>query len=228
MSKIILKAHNIHRYYPSGNTKLEVLKGVDIDVKEGEILSLIGQSGAGKSTLLHILGGLDVPSEGEVFLNSDNIYKLSDSKRAQVRNKHVGFIFQFFHLLPEFTALENIMIPAMISSARSLSKKETIGRARSLIAQVGLEFREHHKPGQLSGGEQQRIAIARALMNKPELVFCDEPTGNLDTENSEKLTVLLKELNKKNNQTFLIVSHDMSVAEIGHRIIKIDDGKIVN
>ncbi len=228
MSKIILKAHNIHRYYPSGNTKLEVLKGVDIDVKEGEILSLIGQSGAGKSTLLHILGGLDVPSEGEVFLNSDNIYKLSDSKRAQVRNKHVGFIFQFFHLLPEFTALENIMIPAMISSARSLSKKETIGRARSLIAQVGLEFREHHKPGQLSGGEQQRIAIARALMNKPELVFCDEPTGNLDSENSEKLTVLLKELNKKNNQTFLIVSHDMSVAEIGHRIIKIDDGKIVN
>jgi len=228
MSKIILKAHNIHRYYPSGNTKLEVLKGVDVDVKEGEILSLIGQSGAGKSTLLHILGGLDVPNEGEVFLNSDNIYKLSDSKRAQVRNKHVGFIFQFFYLLPEFTALENIMIPSMISSTRSLSKQETIGRARSLIAQVGLESREHHKPGQLSGGEQQRIAIARALMNKPELVLCDEPTGNLDSENSKKLTVLLKELNKKNNQTFLIVSHDMSVAEIGHRIIKIDDGKIVN
>jgi len=228
MSKIILKAHNIHRYYPSGNTKLEVLKGVDVDVKEGEILSLIGQSGAGKSTLLHILGGLDVPNEDEVFLNSDNIYKLSDSKRAQVRNKHVGFIFQFFYLLPEFTALENIMIPSMISSTRSLSKQETIVRARSLIAQVGLESREHHKPGQLSGGEQQRIAIARALMNKPELVLCDEPTGNLDSENSKKLTVLLKELNKKNNQTFLIVSHDMSVAEIGHRIIKIDDGKIVN
>ena len=228
MSKIILKAHNIHKYYPSGNTKLEVLKGVDVDVKEGEILSLIGQSGAGKSTLLHILGGLDAPNGGEVFLNSDNIYKLSDSKRAQVRNKHVGFIFQFFYLLPEFTALENIMIPSMISSTMSLSKQETIVRARSLIAQVGLESREHHKPGQLSGGEQQRIAIARALMNKPELVLCDEPTGNLDSENSKKLTVLLKELNKKNNQTFLIVSHDMSVAEIGHRIIKIDDGKIVN
>jgi len=228
MSKIILEAHNIHRFYPSGNEKLEVLKGVNIDVKEGEILSLVGQSGAGKSTLLHILGGLDVPNEGEVFLRDDNIYKLSDSKRAILRNRHVGFIFQFFYLLPEFTALENVMIPAMISSAKSLSKKETIDRARSLIDQVGLSSREQHNPNQLSGGEQQRIAIAGALMNKPELVLCDEPTGNLDSDNSQRLTALLQKLNKKNNQTFMIVSHDMSVAEIGHRIIKIDDGKIVN
>jgi lipoprotein-releasing system ATP-binding protein len=228
MSKVILEAHNIHRFYPSGNSRLEVLKAIDIEIKEGEILSLVGQSGAGKSTLLHILGGLDMPNEGEVFLRDENIYKLSDSKRAVLRSRHVGFIFQFFHLLPEFSALENIMIPSMISSARVSNRKRILQRARGLIDQVGLSSRERHRPSQLSGGEQQRIAIARALMNKPELVFCDEPTGNLDSENSQNLITLLKELNKKNNQTFMIVSHDMSVAKIGHRIIKIEDGRIVN
>ncbi len=228
MSKIILSAKNIHRFYPSGNDKLEVLKAVDIEIKEGEILSLIGQSGAGKSTLLHVLGGLDTPNEGQVFLREDEIYKLSDSKRAILRNKHIGFIFQFFHLLPEFTALENVMMPALMSRARNFSTKDLIKRAKNLINQVGLLSRKHHRPSQLSGGEQQRIAIARALINKPELVLCDEPTGNLDSENSKKLMKLLKDLNKNNNQTFMIVSHNMSVAEIGDRIIKIDDGKIVD
>ncbi len=228
MSKMILSAKNIHKFYPSGNDKLEVLKAVDIEIKEGEILSLIGQSGAGKSTLLHILGGLDTPNEGRVFLREDEMYKLSDSKRAILRNKYIGFIFQFYHLLPEFTALENVMMPAMMSRVRNFSTKDLIERARSLINQVGLLSRKHHKPSQLSGGEQQRIAVARALINKPELVLCDEPTGNLDSENSKKLMKLLKDLNKNNNQTFMIVSHDVAVAEIGDRIIKIDDGKIVD
>ena len=228
MSKVILSAKNVHKFYPSGNDKLEVLKAVDIEIKEGEILSLIGQSGAGKSTLLHILGGLDTPNEGRVFLREDEIYKLSDSRRALLRNKHIGFIFQFYHLLPEFTALENVMMPALMSRVRNFSTKDLIERAGNLINQVGLLSRKHHKPSQLSGGEQQRIAVARALINKPELVLCDEPTGNLDSENSKKLMKLLKDLNKNNNQTFMIVSHDVAVAEIGDRIIKIDDGKIVN
>jgi lipoprotein-releasing system ATP-binding protein len=228
MSKIILKAKNIHKYYPSGNDKLEVLKAVDIEIREGEILSLVGQSGAGKSTLLHILGGLDEPSEGEVCIREFNIYKLPDSKRALLRNKSIGFIFQFFHLLPEFTALENIMLPALMVNSKGIRKKEIRKKAQELVSQVGLSAREKHKPSQLSGGEQQRIAIARALINQPELVLCDEPTGNLDSENSKKFMMLLKDLNKNTKQTFMIVSHDKAVADVGDKVIKIEDGRIVN
>jgi lipoprotein releasing system ATP-binding protein len=228
MSKIILKAENIRKYYPSGRRKLEVLKAVNIEINEGEILSLVGQSGAGKSTLLHVLGGLDKPSEGKVYIKGENIYKLSDSKRAVLRNLHIGFIFQFFHLLPEFSALENVMFPALMSRIKKIRRADAKERARNLISKVGLSSREHHKPSQLSGGEQQRIAIARALMNEPELVLCDEPTGNLDSENSKKLMDLIGKLNKDNNQTFMVVSHDLSVANIGNQVIKIKDGMIVS
>jgi lipoprotein-releasing system ATP-binding protein len=228
MNETILKAENIHKYYPSGKRKLEVLKAVNIEIKKGEILSLVGQSGAGKSTLLHVLGGLDRPNEGQVFIKGKNIYKLSDSKRAVLRNLHVGFIFQFFHLLPEFSALENVMFPALISRVKKIRSADAKEKARNLISKVGLSSREHHKPSQLSGGEQQRIAIARALMNEPELVLCDEPTGNLDSDNSKKLMDLIGKLNKDNSQAFMIVSHDLSVAEIGNQVIKIKDGAIVN
>ncbi|MCK5306085.1 MAG: ABC transporter ATP-binding protein [Candidatus Omnitrophica bacterium] len=227
MNNLILKAYNLHKRYPSGYEKLDVLKGLDIEISKGEILMVMGRSGAGKSTLLHILGGLDFPSEGRVLMNDVDIYKLNDSKRASLRNEKIGFIFQFFHLLPEFTALENVMLPAVINKARRAGRKGLRKRASRLIEQVGLSERANHRPGELSGGEQQRVAVARALINEPELVLCDEPTGNLDSENSGRLVDLLKELNNKNKQTFMIVSHDETISEAAHRVVKIEDGRII-
>ncbi len=227
MNNLILKAYNLHKRYPSGYEKLDVLKGLDIEISKGEILMVIGRSGAGKSTLLHILGGLDFPTEGRVLMNDVDIYKLNDSKRASLRNKKIGFIFQFFYLLPEFTALENVMLPAVINKVRRSGRKGLRKRASRLIEQVGLSERANHRPGELSGGEQQRVAVARALINEPELVLCDEPTGNLDSENSVRLVDLLKELNSKNKQTFMIVSHDETIGEAAHRVVKIEDGRII-
>lgn len=203
---------------------LEVLKGVDIQIEKGEIVSIVGSSGAGKSTLLHILGTLDKPARGEIFLNDSRIDKLTGKALASFRNKNIGFIFQFHHLLPEFTALENVCIPGWIAGK---SKKDTIVKAAELLTSLGLKDRLENKPHQLSGGEQQRVAVARALINNPAIVMADEPTGNLDSENARDLHKLFIDLREKFNQTFLIVTHNEELAQMSDRILHMKDGKMV-
>ena len=223
---MILEASNINKSYFRSNNALRVLKGIDLKVEEGEIISVVGPSGAGKSTLLHVLGGLDRPDQGAVHLDGENIYEMKDAARAKIRNSKIGFVFQFYHLLPEFTALENVLLPAMIQM-RQGAKKRFEGQGADLLDKVGLKERMHHKPYQLSGGEQQRVAIARALINKPRIVFCDEPTGNLDSQSGQEIIRLLMDLNKRNNQTLVIVTHDEHVAGRSHRTIHIRDGELV-
>lgn len=224
---VILEASNINKSYFRTNNALHVLKGIDLKIGEGEIVSVVGPSGAGKSTLLHVLGGLDRPDQGTVHLEGENIYDLKDAARAKIRNSKVGFVFQFYHLLPEFTALENVLLPAMIQMRKG-AKKQFEGQGLDILDKVGLKERVHHKPYQLSGGEQQRVAIARALINKPRIVFCDEPTGNLDSESGEGIIHLLMDLNKKNNQTLVIVTHDEHIAERSNRTIHIRDGELIS
>ena len=222
----MLEAINLQKSYKISNNVLKVLKGVHLKIQEGEIVSIIGPSGAGKSTLLHILGGLDRPDEGKVILEEDNLYSLDDTKRAHIRNKKIGFIFQFYHLLPEFTALENVMLPGLICNGnKSIQKLEK--KAGSLLDQVGLKKRLKHKPQELSGGEQQRVAIARALMNEPKIILCDEPTGNLDSETGKEIIDLLKDLNKKNKQTLVMVTHDESIAKMSDKTIHMRDGQLI-
>jgi lipoprotein-releasing system ATP-binding protein len=202
---------------------LEVLKGIDLKVEKSEIVSIVGASGAGKTTLLHILGSLDRPDQGEVMINGTNIAKLNDRKLAAFRNKHIGFIFQFHHLLPEFTALENICIPAYIAGS---SRKVAEMRANELLDFLGLSERSHHKPAALSGGEQQRVAVARALMNKPDVVLADEPSGNLDSKNARDLHALFFSLREQFGQTFVIVTHNEELAGMADRRITMKDGRI--
>lgn len=216
----MLKAEHITRKYGS----LEVLKGVDIRIAKGEIVSIVGSSGAGKSTLLHILGTLDKPDEGSVWLNDQRINQLSGKKLAAFRNAHIGFVFQFHHLLPEFTALENVSIPAWIAGRK---KKESTTRAMELLTTLGLSERMENKPQQLSGGEQQRVAVARALINNPDIVFADEPTGNLDSTNAKELHELFVQLRNDFQQTFLIVTHNEELASMSDRVLHMKDGKIV-
>jgi len=222
---VILDALNISKAYVQSGNELRVLKSIDLKIEEGEIVSIIGPSGAGKSTLLHILGGLDHPDQGMVNLDQENIYNLSDGARAKVRNEKIGFVFQFYHLLPEFTALENVLLPAIIQAGR-VNKKGFEQAGIDLLEKVGLRERISHRPHQLSGGEQQRVAIARALINKPKIVFCDEPTGNLDSESGQEIIELLMEFNEKNSQTLVIVTHDEHVAQRSHRIVHIKDGEL--
>jgi lipoprotein-releasing system ATP-binding protein len=217
----LLSATDIHKKYGT----LEVLKGVNISINKGEIVSIVGSSGAGKSTLLHILGTLDQPDNGAVFLNELQVTSLRGKKLSQFRNKHIGFIFQFHHLLPEFSALENVCIPGWISNTKKTVVKE---RARELLSILGLKDREEHKPAQLSGGEQQRVAVARALINTPSVVFADEPTGNLDSANAKELHHLFFELRKKFDQTFLIVTHNEELAQLSDRIVHMKDGRITD
>ncbi|MFH1855801.1 MAG: ABC transporter ATP-binding protein [Candidatus Omnitrophota bacterium] len=217
-----LRCENLRKSYAEGRTVLDVLKGVDIEIGRGELLGVIGPSGAGKSTLLHLLGGLDEPSAGSVFIDGKNIFKLSRNKRAQLRLKKTGFVFQFYHLLPEFNVLENVMMPLFIN--RRFSGKKAKEKAIALIEEVGLKERITHKPAELSGGEAQRVAVARALINEPEIVFCDEPTGNLDSETGKKILELLLRFNKEKNVTFVIVSHDDNIVRIAGRTIHIKDG----
>lgn len=221
---IILQAQGIRKEYKQAKSTLEVLKNVDIQISTGEVVAIVGPSGAGKSTLLHIVGGLDEPTGGDVLLDGENIYRLKDEQRAKVRNEKIGFVFQFYHLLPEFNALENVMLPAFIKG--SVKRGEIKQRAASLLAQLGLKKRLKHKPNQLSGGEQQRVAIARALINDPKIILTDEPTGNLDSASGKEIISLLLLLNELNKQTILIVTHDENIAKQCHRTIFMRDGLI--
>jgi lipoprotein-releasing system ATP-binding protein len=215
----ILSARNIHKYYGT----LHVLKGVNLDIHAGEIVSMVGPSGSGKSTLLHILGTLDEPARGEIRLKNQEMHNLKGKSLAAFRNHHIGFVFQFHHLLPEFTALENVCIPAWISGA---GKSATETRARELLETLGVGHRIENKPAALSGGEQQRVAVCRALINAPDIIFADEPTGNLDSANAMELHQLFFELRKKFNQTFLIVTHNEALAKMSDRILHMKDGVI--
>ena len=203
--------------------ELEVLKGVNLSVKKGEIVAIIGKSGAGKTTLLQIIGTLDRPSKGQIIIGGTDVFALKDKELAAFRNKHIGFIFQFHQLLPEFTALENVCIPAMIAREKESQYKP---RAEKLLQELGLAERMGHKPNELSGGEKQRVAAARALMMSPDIILADEPTGSLDEKNKKELSELLLQLRKEYGQTILLVTHDKELAGIADRIIEIKDGKI--
>jgi lipoprotein-releasing system ATP-binding protein len=216
----MLEARNIHKAYGS----VEVLKGVDISVQAGEIVSIVGSSGAGKSSLLHILGTLDQPDQGEIMLHNTRITGMSARQLSSFRNQYIGFVFQFHHLLPEFSSLENVCIPGWIAKR---PRREVEERAKSLLKQLGLEHRMDHKPSALSGGEQQRVAVARALINNPRIVFADEPTGNLDSTNARDLHNLFFQLREEMNQTFLIVTHNEELAQMSDRVVHMKDGKIL-
>lgn len=217
---MILQARDIHKSYG----QLWVLKGVDVEISQGEIASIVGPSGSGKSTLLHILGTLDHPDKGEVFIDQQKVNFLRDKEVAAFRNQHIGFVFQFHHLLPEFTALENVSIPGWMAGRK---KKEVNEKAVAILKTLGLGERLDNKPGALSGGEQQRVAVARALINSPKIIFADEPTGNLDSANAKELHQLFFDLRKQFNQTFLIVTHNEELAQMSDRILHMKDGKII-
>ena len=218
-----IRAEGITKAYGTGSVKLEVLKGIDLTVEAAELVAIHGPSGVGKSTLLHILGTLDRPTGGTLSYGDVSISSLSDRMLASLRNERIGFIFQFYHLLPEFTALENVLLPAMVNGMRP---REARLRARELLVSVGLGDRETHKPDALSGGEQQRVAVARALINRPDVVFADEPTGNLDENNSREIYKLISHLNEQYGTTFVIVTHEQSLASAVHRSLRMADGRI--
>ena len=215
----MLKAENLHKSYGG----LAVLKGIHVEIQKGEVVSIVGASGAGKSTLLHILGTLDEPDSGELTINQHRISNFGKTKLSQFRNKEIGFVFQFHNLLPEFTALENVCIPAFIKK-----DNEAKINAKRLLDRLGLHERLDHKPSELSGGEQQRVSVARALINNPSIVFADEPTGNLDSQNTDQLHNLFLELREELSQTFVIVTHNMEFAEMADRSLEIKDGMVVS
>lgn len=216
----MIKGRNIRKSFGD----LQVLKGVDIDIKNGEVISIVGASGAGKTTLLQILGTLDKADSGDVEIDGTNVQSLSERKQAEFRNKHIGFIFQFHHLLPEFTALENVCIPGYIGKK---NPKEVQEKALELLTYLGLKERADHKPSELSGGEQQRVAVARALINNPKVVFADEPSGNLDSKSSKELHELFFKLRDELNQTFVIVTHNQELAEMADRMLIMSDGVVL-
>jgi lipoprotein-releasing system ATP-binding protein len=216
----MITGKNIHKRYGT----VEVLKGVDVAINKGEVVAIVGPSGSGKSTLLHILGTLDKADTGTVNMNNTEINSLNGKKLAAFRNKHIGFVFQFHHLLPEFSALENVCIPGWLAGR---NKAEVKTEAERLLAMLGLTHRVENKPNQLSGGEQQRVAVARALINKPDIIFADEPTGNLDSANAKELHQLFFDLRKQFDQTFLIVTHNEELAQLSDRVLYMKDGKIV-
>ena len=216
----MLVAEGIYKNYG----ELKILQGVDISVKEGEIVSIVGSSGAGKTTLLQILGTLDKPDKGKISINGTDLLSLSGNKMAAFRNSQIGFIFQFHQLLPEFNAYENVMLPALILG---LSKKEASEQAKNLLSKIGLESRFNHRPSELSGGEQQCIAVCRSLINKPKVIFADEPSGNLDTKNARELHELFFNLRDEFKQTFVIVTHNEELAKMADRSLSMRDGKFI-
>lgn len=221
-----LSARDVTKVYRVGDQTLSVLKGVSLDVERGELLSICGASGAGKSTLLHILGVLDLPTEGCVTFEGEAVSQLRDGRKARLRNQAFGFVFQFFHLLPDFSAIENVALPRMIDG-RSQRTSTSRAKAEELLKRVGLGDRVSHRPDQLSGGERQRVAIARALANEPEVLFCDEPTGNLDSKTSAEILDVIFELNQQLGLTVIVVTHDDQIAEQTPRVMRLADGKIV-
>lgn len=220
-SAIILRATNIHRGFDTPKGRIQVLQGVDITLQKGEMVAVLGISGVGKTTLLHILGGLDRPDEGEIQFHGQSFAGMSETDLAAFRNRHVGFVFQFHYLMAEFSALENVMMPLLIAG-RLLP--EARGRAELLLEEVGLKERVTHRPAELSGGEQQRVAVARALAMEPDLVLADEPSGNLDIETGRELHRLLVTLNRTKNITFLIATHNQPLAELTHRVVRLREG----
>jgi len=220
----MIQIRDLYKSFLKNGKKIEVLKGIDLEISRGESLSIVGVSGAGKSTLVHIIGTLDRPSSGSVLFDGNNVYQWNEAELAEFRNRKIGFVFQFHHLLPEFSSLENTMMPALISGA---SKKEARERAEIVLNEVGLGDRMPHKPGELSGGEQQRVAVARALMMEPEVLLADEPTGNLDTETGLKIEEILLELNRRKGITLIVVTHNNKLAKRMSRSIGLQDGKVV-
>jgi ABC-type lipoprotein export system ATPase subunit len=220
----MLKIRDIKKSYENGEARVDVLKGVNLEVGEKEFAAIQGPSGAGKSTLLHIAGALDKPTSGNVSCAGVDIYSLGEDERSRLRNRQIGFVFQFYHLLPELSALENVMLPAMLRSWRL--RGEALSRAKELLDTVGLSSRMAHKPSELSGGEQQRVAVARALINKPRFLFCDEPTGNLDSANGANIISLIRRLNKEEAVTVLLVTHYAQIASCADRVIYLKDGLI--
>ena len=222
----MLETINLSKEYKIGVTILEVLRGINLTVNKGEVLGIVGPSGAGKSTLLHLLGGLDDPTRGRVVLEGKDISKLNNRQKAQLRNRHFGFVFQFYHLLAEFTAIENVMLPAILKNTETKDKIKE--KAFDLLKKCGLSQRLHHRPSELSGGEQQRVAISRALINMPKILFCDEPTGNLDTETGLQIKDLLWQLNKEYNMTLIVVTHANELVKDATRIMHLQDGVMLN
>lgn len=220
----MIKVVDLYKSFSMGAYEVSVLKGINLEIRRGELIAIIGASGAGKSTLLHILGTLDKPSSGTVIFDGQDLFQMTEARQADFRNKRIGFVFQFHHLLPEFTALENACMPALIQRRDAASVESD---AKALLDAVGLGHRLHHKPGELSGGEQQRVAIARALMQKPDLVLADEPTGNLDSHTGDALFRLMRDLNKAGGTTFVIVTHNDKLSAQADRIIHMQDGMIV-
>jgi lipoprotein-releasing system ATP-binding protein len=230
--KNLIEVQNLKKSFTTDAGELRVLKGIDLSIKEGEMVGIIGASGVGKSTLLHILGALDKPTSGKLLYNGADIFSLNENSLASFRNKTIGFVFQFHHLLPEFTAIENVMMPGLINKGargqggKGASYQEIMAKAERLLDEMGLSERKKHRPGELSGGEQQRVAVARALILEPKAVLADEPTGNLDTQTGEELFNLLVNLNKEKGITFVIVTHNESLSGRCHRILRMVDGQI--
>ncbi|MBX5328287.1 MAG: ABC transporter ATP-binding protein [Candidatus Bathyarchaeota archaeon] len=221
--KTLLEAHDVKKAYRMGKVHVPALRGVSFEVKKDEFLTIFGPSGSGKSTLLHLIGGLDRPDEGKIIIDGFNILEMSGDKLAELRLTRIGFVFQFFNLLPRLTALRNVELPLSIAG---VPEKEAVEKAKEMLTLVGLETRMNHKPTELSGGEQQRVAIARALINNPKIVLADEPTGNLDTKTGWEIVQLMKKLNEEKGQTFIVVTHDLHIAETADRIIHLKDGLI--
>ncbi len=223
MNDIILAAKEIKKIYHGDAKEVRAVNGISVNITRNESLTIVGPSGAGKSTLLHMLGGLDRPTSGRVELEGIDIYKMSDKDRAEVRNRRIGFVFQFYHLLPEFTALENVMLPALVKGPRPGVKE----RATDVLKAVGLKDRINHVPGKLSGGESQRVAIARALINDPEILLCDEPTGNLDSRTSESIYELIFNLQLQRNMALVIVTHDELISAKTSKSVRLKDGLVI-
>ena len=224
MSDLLLETKSLSKHFSEGELRVDVLKGVNFSINKNESVAIIGASGSGKSTLLHLLGGLDVPDTGEIVINGEDISKLNDEQRGEMRNKHLGFIYQFHHLLPEFSALENVAMPLLI---RRANEKEAFDKAKDLLDKVGLAKRVQHRPGEMSGGERQRAAIARALVTEPACILADEPTGNLDEKTADQVFELILELNQSLGTSLIMVTHNLELSKRVNRVVELKEGQLV-